>query len=199
MASKGGVGKSTLTACIAAAAAKSGTSVYILDKDPQQSTAAWWRRSGAANNPLLIEGVNTVSEAAQRLRAKGLEEDLLIVDTPGSFLDVINEAIRSADVIILVTQPSGKDLHAVRDAEMLIERASAGGRTIYVVNRADKRSLLTRDTVTELRRRGLRGEAVIISDRSAYNRADQYGRTGPDDDKQAAAEIDELWRRVQNT
>jgi hypothetical protein len=36
----------------------------------------------------------------------------------------------------------------------------------------------------------------MIGDRADYIRADQQGRTGPDDNKLAAAEIEELWRRV---
>jgi chromosome partitioning protein len=68
VSTKGGVGKSTLAECLAVAAMKDGQSVYLLDLDPQQSTAAWWRRRQGPDNPMLVTGVETASRAIALLK-----------------------------------------------------------------------------------------------------------------------------------
>ncbi|MCI3161918.1 ParA family protein, partial [Klebsiella pneumoniae] len=59
--SKGGSGKSTLTASLAVAAAEAGRTVVVLDADPQRSLARWlassslkplMRRLGRAPRPV---------------------------------------------------------------------------------------------------------------------------------------------------
>ena len=112
VSTKGGVGKSTLSACVSVAAMKAGFSVYLLDLDPQQSTAAWWRRRKGPENPMLATGVESASRAIRAIKTKKAERDFLIVDTPGSFIGVINDAIQEAHCIVIVTQASAKDIEA---------------------------------------------------------------------------------------
>ena len=69
---------------------------------------------------MLVTGVEAASKAIAALKKKKAERDLLIIDTPGSFLGVINDAIQTASAILIVVQPSPKDLEAQSAVEGLI-------------------------------------------------------------------------------
>jgi CobQ/CobB/MinD/ParA nucleotide binding domain len=66
---KGGVGKTTLTACLAVRAAKDGAAqVAVVDLDPANSYAEWYARRGSPDNPTLFRGVDRASDAVEALR-----------------------------------------------------------------------------------------------------------------------------------
>ena len=195
VSTKGGAGKSTLAECLAVAAAKEGQSVYLLDLDPQQSTAAWWRRRMGPDNPLLVTGVETASRALALLKQKKAERDLVIIDTPGSFLGVINDAIQDAAAIIVVVQSSPKDLEAQGAVEGLIQQAGLQDRTLYAINRVDRTSTLTKSAVETLRTK-LAQEPILIADRVEYVRADASGKVANETNEKARAEIAALWSAV---
>jgi chromosome partitioning protein len=54
--SKGGTGKTTLSAALAVRAAKDGKRVAMADLDPQKSLVQWWRRRGGTDNPRIFNG-----------------------------------------------------------------------------------------------------------------------------------------------
>jgi chromosome partitioning protein len=195
VSTKGGVGKSTLAECLAVAAMKDGQSVYLLDLDPQQSTAAWWRRRQGPDNPMLVTGVETASRAIALLKQKKAERDVIIIDTPGSFLGVINDAIQEASAIVVVVQPSPKDLEAQGAVEGLIQKSALHGRTLYVLNRVDRTSTLARSAVETLRPKIVR-EPVLIGDRTDYVRADAVGKVANEINEKARVEIAALWEAM---
>jgi chromosome partitioning protein len=195
VSTKGGVGKSTLAECLAVAAAQEGQSVYLLDLDPQQSTASWWRHRKGPENPMLITGVEMASKAIKLLKQKKAERDLMIIDTPGSFLGVINDAIQDAAAIIVVVQPSPKDLEAQGAVEGLIQKAAAHERVVYVVNRVDPTSNLTKSAVEALRSKAIRAP-VLIGDRVDYVKADAVGKVANEINEKARTEIAALWEAV---
>jgi cellulose biosynthesis protein BcsQ len=51
---KGGSGKSSITAALAVQAAKEGSRVALLDWEPQGSLTLWWLMRGKPDNPRLI-------------------------------------------------------------------------------------------------------------------------------------------------
>jgi chromosome partitioning protein len=196
VSSKGGVGKSTLSACVAVEAVKAGHSVYLLDLDPQQSTATWWRRRKGPDNPLLATGVESVSRALRAIRTKKAERDFLIVDTPGSFVGVIADAIEEADCVVIVVQASAKDLEAQGAVEGLVTKARKHDKTVYVINRVNPRSALTKAAADAVTAKSIR-LPVTICDRADYVRADAEGKTANETTKAATTEIRALWRTLQ--
>ena len=56
---KGGVGKSTVTINLAAAAQMAGIRTGIIDIDPEQQAAARWKDFRAAEYPIVKSGVYT--------------------------------------------------------------------------------------------------------------------------------------------
>jgi chromosome partitioning protein len=193
VSSKGGVGKSTLAACLAAHAAGQGVSVYLADLDPQQSSAAWWRRRKGPDNPLLIVGTSTVTDAIARITQRNAGRDYLIVDTPGSLVPVIADAISAADAVLVVVQASGKDLEAQGVTERLIDKSCQRGRMLYVLNRCDRRSSLPFDAAAKLR--GMSTVVpFLVGERADYVRADMAGKVAPEINNSAAEEIAALWK-----
>ena len=86
---KGGAGKTTLAASLAAAAAHAGERVIALDLDPQASLLRWGKYREATNalNKVIIEPLE--SERLPHLRAileglAGVGFTLAIFDTAGS-------------------------------------------------------------------------------------------------------------------
>ena len=120
--SKGGVGKTTLTAALSVRAAQEDDAkrrVGIVDLDPQQSLGQWWRRrgqpQGQKGSPAILSGVDSAVEAVERATESGLY-DILFLDGPPAFLAVMEEMIAAADFTLIPMKASVVDLLASEDA-----------------------------------------------------------------------------------
>jgi chromosome partitioning protein len=195
VSSKGGTGKSTLAECLAVHAVGLSKSVFIVDLDPQQSTAAWWRRRQGPENPWLITGKGSVIRALREVQSRKEERDVMVIDTPGHDLAVVDQAIQAADVVVVVAQAAIKDLEAQGAVGELIKNARQEERALYVVNRADSRSSFTRNAVEALARRSPH-RPLIIAERADYLRADITGKTGNEVSKKSEAEITAIWDEI---
>src|SRR6476620_394312 len=83
---KGGSGKSSITAALAVQAAKEGGRVALLDWEPQGSLTLWWVMRGKPDNPRLIrEDI----EPAEALRKLAGECDWLFLDTAPAMMDQV--------------------------------------------------------------------------------------------------------------
>lgn len=103
---KGGVGKTTCAMLIAAALAQAGQTISIDDRDPQ----------GSATTAAGIFGFKT-----------GQDGEVVIIDTaPNIRLPATSEAIRTADLAVLVTTPSPLDLATTAATAHLIQAESPG-------------------------------------------------------------------------
>ena len=145
---KGGSGRSTLCWNVAIEAARAGHGVYLCDRDPQKTTEELWRKRARMpdlfreDNPLLLENVDTLSGAKRRLAESGFERDYLIVDTPGSLMPIIRDAVAVADCVALPVQPSPKDVLAQEAIAEVIGEFRKSAQTILVLNRVDGRDNL---------------------------------------------------------
>jgi len=136
---KGGAGKTTLAANLAASLAAEQR-VAVLDTDPQRSLARWHAlrtaRSGA------VAAITLSERAGWRLPAEierlGRSHDILIVDSPPQIDTDARLAIRAADLVLVPLQPSPPDLWAAegtlalalgekRKVRLLLNRAPASG------------------------------------------------------------------------
>jgi chromosome partitioning protein len=192
---KGGVGKSTLCFNVAIKAAQKH-SVYLADVDPQLSLATMHERRGELTNPRLLTRVKNVSESV-RLLSEAYARDFLFVDTPGSMMGVIRDAMLAADCIVLPVQPSKVDWLAQEAVADLLDDMGLTDRALFVVNRAESKdpmaeearhffSSRTKHPILTIRRRP---EYVVGFDR---------GQAGIEASNAAATEIGALWNAIRD-
>jgi chromosome partitioning protein len=113
---KGGCGKTTIATNLAAAYARQGHHVVLIDHDAQASSAQWLEQRPGPLPPIhLVEahqrtGMYTTRAFQQRLP---LDADRLIVDTPSAVGDrELDTLLRGVDVIIVPLLPSSIDIRA---------------------------------------------------------------------------------------
>jgi len=109
---KGGAGKSTLTAHLAAYCHQSGNRCTIIDADPQGSLTLWHslRRGG---EPALRNGARGIERALAMAMVEGYQ--WAFIDTAASMWVVAQEAIRAATMVLIPARPGFFDLNAVRE------------------------------------------------------------------------------------
>lgn len=197
---KGGCGKSTLAFNTAIHIARLGIGVQLIDRDPQWSLRDICRLRKempelVADNPMLLENVSTVSEAVTVLTESGYDREYLIVDTPGSFMDIISEAVGMADAVVIPLQASPFDVMAQHAISDLIRQLGKRERSLFVVNMADLRSSLVNDAIAAVKPMSP-NQPAIVARRADYARAGVSARAGVEINKDAASEIDALWAAI---
>ncbi len=106
---KGGVGKTTTSVYLAAAAADRGWDpVTLIDADRQASSAEWLEESP-------IEGVELVEAPSERTVARAMsgKEGLAVVDTPPGDERIVRAALDRADAVVIPTRAGGVEYSRV--------------------------------------------------------------------------------------
>ena len=120
---KGGSGKSTAAACLAAHCQMGGVRAAVIDADPQASLLHW---QGLGDPPLDLLVVADTSEAvAQRARELARDVELVVIDTAGFRNRTMIEALSVADLAVIPIKASPLDIAAAIDTVRLIEEVNA--------------------------------------------------------------------------
>jgi chromosome partitioning protein len=197
---KGGSGKSTLTAHIAAHAQKSSRPCLLIDADPQGSLTLWHGLRGTGE-PVLKSGLRG---CADLLKAAKKDFDWAFIDTPPTMSAAVTEAIRCATLVVIPTRPTVFDLTAVRET---IDLCRASRKPYAVVlnaapsKRDDQESPLVvqaREGLAKLRVPVWGGQ---ITHRTNYSisLAAGEGAREYDADSAAAAEVSRLWTAIEKS
>lgn len=205
VATKGGVGKTTLAVHLAVAAQQDGANVLILDLDQQGSAAQWGkdrvrlaRDHGAwYKTKLDVRRVFADDLADQLEQARGEGYDWVIIDTPPHADFPAARAVEIADMILMPVRPSYLDLHAAKATITLVNDLKA--QAFFVVNQVPHNNLRIADDAAEfLESKGLKRAPVNITALQPYVRALRDGLTAPElvPDGRHAQEIGALWRFV---
>jgi chromosome partitioning protein len=118
---KGGTGKSTLTAHLAAFAHRTGHRCTVIDADPQGSLTLWHSLRADGQPPLRCATRGIERELAQAM-VDGYE--WVFVDTAASMWVVAQEAIRWATLVVIPARPGFFDLNAVRETVAIARQRS---------------------------------------------------------------------------
>jgi chromosome partitioning protein len=116
---KGGTGKSTLAAHLAAQAAKPGRKPLLIDADPQGSLSLWHGlRDG---DDLDLKAGRGLASTLKAAAAEGC--DWVFIDTPPNVSQPVIEAIKAATMVVIPARPSLFDLAAVEDTIAMCKTA----------------------------------------------------------------------------
>ncbi len=194
---KGGSGKSTLTAHIAAHAHKTSRPCLLIDADPQGSLTLWHGLRGTGE-PALKSGLRGVTDI---LKAAKRDYEWAFVDTPPTVSALVTEAIRAATLVVIPTRPTVFDLTAVRETIDLCR--SARKPYAVVVNSAPVRRDDQESPIVAQAREGLAKLRVPVWGGQITHRtnfllalAAGEGAREYDPDSPAAAEIARLWAAI---
>lgn len=151
---KGGSGKSTAAACLAAHCQLAGFRVTVIDADPQGSLMHW---QGLGEPSLDLDVIADTSEdVAQRARDIAHQSELVVIDTAGFRNRTMIEALSVADLAVIPIKASPLDIAAAIETVKLIEEVNATderrGRPM------EYRLLLTQVTVGSAVARHVRNE-----------------------------------------
>lgn len=198
-ATKGGTGKTTLTFNVAIEASLAGP-ILIADMDPQRSLKTMWERRGNLSNPRLVSNVQSLGQSIRLLKEAGYEREYMIVDTPGSMMPVIRDAISAADLIVLPIQPSPMDWQAQEAVADLVAELGVSDRAMFVVNRAEGKSDMVERAVEFFSMR-TRFPIPIIKQRADYARGVETGKAAFEvsGNKDAKKEVRDLWSLIRKS
>lgn len=194
-ATKGGVGKSTLSACLAVQASLESKRVGLIDADRgQNSLDRWWQLRGEPKNPRLLDA-DCNAEALGLIAAQGYE--WLFVDTPPRGLEEISQAIDMAHFALIPTRAAAFDIEAV---DQVVELCGLYKTPFaFVINAAQPQWILTKEARIYLVDHGPVMN-TLVTYRRAYIAATTLGQTGPeyekDKDGKCKGEIAALWAEV---
>ena len=107
---KGGSGKTTVLAHLAAAWAEAGRTVAVIDLDPQQSLTRW-AKLRADQGIAVVESKDY--RAGSDIKAARKTHDIVLVDCPGAASSLLESAIRESDLVLAPCQPSVMDVWAL--------------------------------------------------------------------------------------
>jgi chromosome partitioning protein len=167
---KGGAGKTTLAANLAAAFAANARTrrVAILDIDPQRSLARWYAIRQARKKPAVSLTFSDMSgwRLPAELERLKRDHDVVLIDSPPVVDTDARLAVRGADLLLLPVQPSPPDLWAAEGTLRLAEAERR--RSVIVLNRAPASSRLRDAMVADIAARGLVLLPTALGNRSAF-------------------------------
>lgn len=124
--SKGGVGKSTVALSMADALHQDGSSVLVLDTDPQ-GTASEWTRAQEGEGP-MVAGAPSADKLEHELERLGASYDAVVIDGSAQLKGSTGSIIRISDLVLIPIQPSPADIWATENiVELITDRQEAVG------------------------------------------------------------------------
>jgi chromosome partitioning protein len=198
---KGGSGKSTLTAHLAAYAQKLGKRSLILDADPQGSLTLWHslRRGG---QPPLENAARGIDRLIAHAMIDGVE--WVFIDTAPTLWVVVQEAIRAATLVVIPARPGFFDLAAVAETVKIARERNKPYAVVInsaPVKRDEKEAPAVGQSRARLEALGIPVWSRQISQRAGYMASLAAGFSAGEvaPDSAAGQEIARLWSAIERS
>jgi len=198
---KGGTGKSTLAAHLAAFAHKPSRPCLLIDEDPQGSLDLWNTLRGV--NALPFKTVKrSISDVLKT--AKRNDVEWVFIDTPPSMSVSVTDAIQNATLLVIPCRPGVFDINAIQETIEFARRV----RTPYAVvingappKRGDAQSPLVTAVRESLSRLDVPVWGGQITQRASYALALGEGEGASEFDaaSHSADEIARLWLAIEKS
>ena len=170
---KGGSGKTTVTAHLAVAAERVGHGpVVVIDTDPQQTLATWWKVREAEAPKFAPVSLLELPDKLAVLAQMGFT--YCFIDTPPALTEQNRQVLGLADLILIPTRPSPNDLWSLGATLDLVKQA--GTPFVFVLTQAKGNARITVQTLAALSEHGQVLQSVI-HDRVDYAASMTDGRT----------------------
>lgn len=175
---KGGCGKTTLAACIAAELAKRGEPVTLLDADPQGSLAEW---HGGADSGRPLAQIPLIADPTERAAKKAQDaarDSIVLVDTAGFKNRTQVDILAVADVVLIPCRPSPLDARRAQQAIEMAATVNADRRKkakVVVVMNAAIRASIVGHIRNEMVSSGARVMGSELGQRAVFAEAELYG------------------------
>ncbi|MGM9508880.1 AAA family ATPase [Larkinella sp. GY13] len=204
---KGGVGKSTIAANMAAWLHKQGHDVLLIDGDDQETVSDFtaWREQTLGNTGYTLVNMTGLNlrKQVESLKSK---YDHIVIDTGGRDTTSQRAALTVADIAMIPFVPRSFDLWTINKVLPLIDEIQSIRAVPLIVytflSRADIRSADNREVAEALN--GFEQLTFLpfpISNRKAVSNAAGVGLAvfeAPDPDKKAVVEIEALFNHIIN-
>lgn len=109
--SKGGVGKSTITGCLAGAWAAGGDTVHIVDLDSNRTVSRWFSDPQRRPKAISISAPDpaNLTDHLSKLAAT-TDPDLILIDIAGSYERALTVAVARAHLTLIPAAPTEADI-----------------------------------------------------------------------------------------
>lgn len=189
---KGGAGKTTVLAHLAAAWAEEGKRVALIDLDPQRSLTRW---AGLRADPRLDLIESRDYRVGSDMKSAARNHDFVLVDCPGAASNLLDAAVRESDFVIAPCQPSVMDVWAT---ESVIETSRKQKTALGILlNRMPPRGSGVDEAIAAL---GPAAEHLLtarLGNRIAFSQAVLTGRTAPELSRRSAAAAEIVALRIE--
>lgn len=167
---KGGVGKSTITANLAVAAARDSKSVIIIDSDVQKSSMDF-------RNIRKADDITAVSVTTPTLHKDiasfTKSHDLIFIDAGGRDSATFRSAIMASDLFVIPLLPSVYDLWAAEETLALLRecRGLKDVRACLLINQMQQHTNMAREAIETLDALAAENDCPVFASRLFHRTA----------------------------
>ena len=180
--SKGGAGKSTSAVLLATELSQHGTTVTIIDADPNQPVLRWSKKPGKPQNLTVIGGV-TEETLIDVIDDSARKTAFVIVDLEGTASVMVAHAMTRSDLVIIPTKGSELDaIEAVKVIQFIARQERAYSRKIpfavlFTQTNPAVRPRTLKSLEADMLKQGIPVLGTPLHERDAYRAIFSFGGT----------------------